>query len=250
MKFLAVLALFFSGVVGLAWWLASPAQVAGAGHGQGREDGDRPAPSAFTPSPGSATAESEPAPFLRRGKYPLENGVRTERSFLGEIRDWARTNPEAALAWAQEQPDGDEARQEALTDVCFRIAETDPKRAVMLAEQFKLSRDAVLQNLARQWAAKDLRSASQWIAEQTDDDQRNALVTGVTFVWSQTAPAEAAGFVAEQMTPGSARDAAVMMVIHQWARVDSGAATTWISRFPAGPLRDRALEELASLAPP
>ena len=195
-------------------------------------------------------AGKEPAGvrLSRRSRMLREGGVDTEGNFFGEIRDWARKDPEAALAWAQLQPGTDPARDEALTDACFQIAQSDPKRAVVLAGQFKLNRDSVLQPLAQQWAAKDLPTACSWVAEQVDDDQRNALATGVTYIWSQTEPASAAQYVLNQMTPGSAQDAAVLMVLHQWATKDAPGAAAWVEQFSAGPMRDLALNELAGIA--
>lgn len=192
--------------------------------------------------------EAVGARLSRRSKVLRERGVDTESNFFGEIRDWARKDPEAALAWAQLQPGTDPAREEALTDACFQIAQSDPKRAVMLAGQFKLNRDSVLQPLAQQWAAKDLPTACAWVAEQVDDDQRNALATGVTFIWSQTEPSSAAQYVLNQMTPGSAQDAAVLMVLHQWATKDAPGASAWVEQFSEGPMRDLALNELAGIA--
>lgn len=243
MKLLVFLAAFgISGTI-LGLLLSTPSQ---RGDGAGRQLEDDHHPLSSRPSQGSEspTPEDNFPSTLRGRRHLTQGGIEVERNFLGEIRDWARTDPDAAIAWAQLQPDSDDARKEALTDACFQIAQTQPQRAIVLAEEFKLSRSAVLQNLAQQWAAKDLPSACQWISEQFDDDQRNALATGAAFVWSQTAPADAARFVVEQMTPGSTRDAAVMMVIHQWALTDPAAATTWIEQFPEGPLRDDALGEL------
>ena len=171
-----------------------------------------------------------------------------ENNFIGEVRDWARKDPEAALAWAQKQPDSDDARKEALIDACFQIAQTDPDRAVTLAERYNLDRSVVLTNLAQQWAVKDLASAYDWIAKQSDDDQRNALGTGLTLVWSKTDPVAAAQFVVQRMTPGLAQDNAVIMVLHQWALIDQPGATIWAREFPEGPLRDTALNELANMA--
>ena len=169
--------------------------------------------------------------------------------FFGEIRAWARKDPEAALAWAQRQPDSDDARKEALTDACFQIVQTDPERAVTLAERFNLNQDAVLANLAQQWAGKDLTTASRWVADQPEGDPRNALIKGVTLSWSQTDPAAAAQFVVGKMSPGSALDASVMMVVHQWVTTDLDGARRWVEQYPAGPLQDQLMGELTHGAP-
>lgn len=247
---------------GLIGALVVGAALAGAGYlvfagasgddGPGRPISDPPS------SGGAVAAASADAPetteeptgvkLSRRSRMLREGGVHTEGNFFGEIRDWARKDPEAALAWGQLQPGTDPVREEALTDACFQIAQTDPKRAVVLAGGFKLNRDSVLQPLAQQWAAQDLPAACRWVAEQPDDDQRNALATGVTFIWSQTEPASAAQYVLDQMTPGSSQDAAVLMVLHQWATRDTAGAAAWVEQFSPGPMRDLAMNELAGIA--
>ena len=208
---------------------------------------------ARAPQPGADLApESSPGNVhggLARRPRSLRDKLKgRENNFIGEVRDWARKDPEAALAWAQQQPDSDDARKEALIDACFQIAQTDPERAVTLAEHFNLDRGVVLTNLAQQWATKDLAAAYDWIAKQSDDDQRNALGTGLTLVWSKTDPAAAAQFVVQRMTPGLAQDSAIIMVVHQWALIDQSGAAAWVGEFPEGPLRDTALNELANLA--
>ena len=171
-----------------------------------------------------------------------------ENNFIDEVRNWARKDPEAALAWAQQQPTKDDARKEALTDACFQIAQTDPERAIELAEHFKLDQDLMLTNLARQWATKDLPAAYEWISKQTDVDQRNALGTGLALVWSKTDPAGAAQFVVQQMSSGSSQNDAIIMVLHQWALIDQAGATAWVQQFPEGPVRNTALKELSNMA--
>jgi hypothetical protein len=182
------------------------------------------------------------------GDLSMNVGSQPEGSFFGEIRDWARKDPEAALAWADRQPANDDARTEARTDACFEIAQTDPKRAVLLAEQYRLSKTAVLQNLAQQWSQQDLAAARNWITAQPDGDNRNAMAAGVAYIWSQTQPAAAAQYVMLQMQPGSAQDNAVMAVVHQWAVQDLAGASSWVQQFSAGPLRDQAMKELAGVA--
>lgn len=232
---------------GLCWRFSAGPAGAGApraGKAAQRSGAARPASGGARESPEEPMGER----LSRRSRMLRTGGVDTEANFFGEVRDWARKDPEAALAWAQLQPGTDPIREEALTDACFQIAQSDPKRAVGLAGQFKLNRDSVLQPLAQQWAAQDLPTACAWVAEQPDDDQRNALATGVTFIWSQTEPASAAQYVLNQMTPGSSQDAAVLMVLHQWATRDPAAAAAWVEQFPPGPMREMASDELAGLA--
>ncbi len=232
--------------------IAGGAYVLFSGLREDQKPAAKSIPNAVVGAPAGDAPEAAEEPvgtkLSRRSRMLREGGVDTEGNFFGEIRDWARKEPEAALAWAQLQPGTDPVREEALMDACFQIAQSDPQRAVMLAGKFKLNRDSVLQPLAQQWAAKDLPGACKWVAEQPDDDERNALATGVTFIWSQTEPASAAQYVLDQMTPGSSQDAAVLMVLHQWATKDTASATAWVEQFSPGPMRDQALNELAGIA--
>ena len=248
---LMALLLLFCGLMACALKLVQPGKEAvEAAVQSGSSNGSQPAR-----LPRIEGTQEEPSPALVQRSaddFPpkaveFQNVATNEEQVLSQIRSWARTDPEAALAWGKLQPDGAE-RTESLTDACFQIAQTDPARAVTLAEEFKLNQDAVLINLAQQWAAKDLTAVYNWVITQPDDDRRLALVTGVAFVWSQKEPVGAAQFVVQQMRAGSAQDEAVMMVLHQWALVEPAGANAWVQQFPAGALRNRALNELAGIA--
>ena len=246
--------LLFSVVMAIAFNLVSPAKlVKGSSEnrvGADNRSGGQPARSPYFQK---SLLERRPAVIQQPAEASLENIVEVsnlttnEEDVLSQIRNWARKDPESALVWGQQQPDGAE-RSEALTDVCFQIAQIDPARAVALAEQFNLSNDAVLKNLAQQWAAKDLTTAYNWITRQPEDDRRVALITGMAFMWSQKEPMGAAQFVMQQIPSGAAQDEAVMMVLHQWALVDLTGASTWAQQFPEGQLQNRALNELAGIA--
>jgi DNA-binding transcriptional regulator YbjK len=170
---------------------------------------------------------SRPGNLCQKAKIEILNSMTNAEETLTELRKWARKDPEAAMVWGQQHPDNAE-RNEVLEDACFQIAESDPERAVALAEQFNLSQDSVLENLAQQWAGKNLTAACNWITVQPAGDRRDALVTGMTFIWSQTEPVGAAQFVVRQMPPETAQDEAIMMVLHQWALVDPAGANAWV----------------------
>jgi hypothetical protein len=255
-KFLVLLLLFNIALAG-AFSLFSPSKPVKAA-AEDKLQSDEQIPEAHAQSAESPEIQkSHLEPMLAAVSSPMEslpengdeiiNSATNEEEALDELRVWARKDPEAALIWGQQQTNNAE-RGEALTDACFQIAQANPQRAVVLAEQFNLNKDAVLENLAQQWAAKDPTTACNWITAQPAGDQRDALVAGMTFIWSQTEPANAAQFVVQQMPPGSAQDEAVMMVLHQWAFVDSTGASAWVQQFPESPLRDRALNELSGIA--
>jgi hypothetical protein len=161
---------------------------------------------------------------------------------------WAAVDPAGATAWAAGLSDSEE-RKNTLTDVAFQIAQTDPATAVGLAERLDFGGgNGTLENLAQLWAGKDLAAALDWATQQPAGGQRDQIIARVAFVQAHSAPEAAVNLVIDQMPPGPAQDEAAMSVLNQWGMQDYSAALDWANQFQAGPLRDRALKELAGIA--
>lgn len=184
---------------------------------------------------------------------PLETNLQKQMiKNLDEFNDWVTKKPEAALAWAKQQPDST-MRQKMLAAICYHFAVNDPARAVALAEKFNLQNagnntNAILANLAQQWAMKDLTAAYDWGMQQPAGNQRDLLLQSIALIWSQSEPASAANFVVEQIPPGGVQTETVMSVLHQWAMTDFSGAYGWVKLFPEGLLRERAVAELNGIA--
>jgi hypothetical protein len=161
-------------------------------------------------------------------------------------RDWAAKDLDSALARILNIPVGDE-RDQALQALCFGLAQTNPDHAVEMAQTLQQPEN-VMENLVQQWAASDLASALVWVNNLPAGDQRDQLMQRVTFVLSQTDPANSAGLVLEQMPASPAQDEAVMTVVHQWGNQNLQAAASWVLTFPDGALKERATEELKGIA--
>ncbi|HEV2453793.1 MAG TPA: hypothetical protein VGY98_06005, partial [Verrucomicrobiae bacterium] len=102
------------------------------------------------------------------------NSAGTERyQLLRELRAWAATNTEAALAVVLKLPTGND-RDKELAAVCFGLAQSDPADAVKLAQAFHLDQQAgaVIENLTQQWAQSDVTSALTWAVNQPPGDAR------------------------------------------------------------------------------
>lgn len=166
-----------------------------------------------------------------------------------ELSALAATNTGMALTVAMNLPAGDE-RNEALAAVCFGVAQSNPPDAIKLAQSLHLDEQPVgpMENLVQQWASSDLDSTLAWTDQQPAGTQRDALMSQVACILSQTDPKEAANLVLNQISPGSSQDEAVMMVLHQWAVQNLAAAAGWVENFPETPLRERALAELEGIA--
>lgn len=165
---------------------------------------------------------------------------------MAGLREWASTNFDAALAFVQQMPDGDE-KNDSLEAVCFGLAQKDPSLAMTKAQELQ-EPSPVIENLAQQWADRDMTSALTWAHNQPAGDQHDEVFQRIALVLSQRDPKDAANLVLEQIPSGPAQDEAVMTVLHQWANRDIVAAVDWVKTFPENPFRERALQELEGIA--
>jgi hypothetical protein len=158
---------------------------------------------------------------------------------------WTEQDAPSAKQWAEQLADVGE-RNSALTDVCFQMAQSDPRQAALLADHYGLGElpGAPLESLVMQWAVKDLTSATAWVKDRPEGERKNDLLARVAMVMARTSPAEAAEMVATQLPEGNAQTESVISVLHQWAIRDLPEARAWTELFPEGQLRERALGEL------
>ena len=159
-----------------------------------------------------------------------------------KFREWVARDAGAALSWAAEQPESDQ-RTEMLELACDQIAQNDPARAVMLADNFALT-NGTLMNLEQQWAQKDLPAAREWVLAKPAGNEKDELLQRVAYVWAFTEPENAARFAVEKIQAGQVQIEAVISVLHQWALRDANGAAAWVQLFPEGDIRTRAMNEL------
>jgi len=165
-----------------------------------------------------------------------------------ELREWARQNPEKALAWMRSAAAG-EARDTVVEIVCARVAESNPAGAVLLAERYAGGCSNLLENLVHQWADQNEPAARAYAMNKPPGDERDRLFSRVAFTRSKENPADAAKLVAEWILPGEVQNEAAISVLHQWALLDPDAALAWAQLFPEESLRNRALKEVEVMIP-
>jgi hypothetical protein len=165
-----------------------------------------------------------------------------------EAREWARNNPHDALAWMLNAPAGD-MRDTVAEMACAKIAQSDPARAVSLAEAYSGGCSNLLENLVHQWAEQDERAAATYASAKAPGAERDRLLSRVAFVRSKLNPAEGAKLVAQQISPGEVQNEAAISVLHQWALQDPNAALAWAQSFPEEGLRTRAIAEVKPMLP-
>jgi len=182
----------------------------------------------------AVSGDEKPAPPI----WPLPrlagSEVETRKAELLKARD-------AALQIADV-----EQRNAALSRVCYQWAEFDPRGAIEHALAWQLEEvPGLFENLALQWASADLPAARAWAETQPPSEFRSELVMRIGFALAQSDPEAAAHYVVRETEPGPSQTEAAITVLHQWLQKDPDAASAWANGFPAGTLRERALQEVA-----
>jgi hypothetical protein len=184
--------------------------------------------------------------------------------------EWAKTDPQAALAWAQSLKGRD--KDQAMTSVVRELASTDPQKAVAMAATMdgEAQEDAYA-SIATQWGAKDFDAAEAWVKSLPASLQEDALaraigslansdpvlaskkvdsmesgdakeraITRTVDAWSRENPAQAAAWLIKQ--GDDVDDDAVRGLVRNWATQDDKGVLAFIQQQPAGDLRDEATQ--------
>jgi hypothetical protein len=204
--------------------------------------------------PGMTAAEAEPDTTSEKIP-PIESSWAKE---LRALKELAAQDADAALARVAAMSDKHE-RKSAAQAVCLVVAAQDPAKAMLAAWSNDLGKftdesaeGTAVETLAKQWGEADLVKAFVWASGLPADDEarRDRVVKGIALALAQVAPAEAATMVAKHIHPDSTVhiDAAIE-VLRTWAAQEYPGAMAWAALFPAGPLRERGIEELANVVP-
>ncbi|HWA27870.1 MAG TPA: hypothetical protein VG734_19600 [Lacunisphaera sp.] len=164
------------------------------------------------------------------------------------IRQWAAADIGGVITWITSLLDESDRRNASLAATA-QVAEDDVAGAVELAQLLHVGLDdGSLERRVQIWTEEKPGEALAWIARRPADAVRDRLLARIAWTRAQREPAEAAGLVLSYMSPGEARDDALLAVVRQWAVRDPAPATDWVAQFPAGALHARALAELATAA--
>lgn len=134
---------------------------------------------------------------------------------LQGAREWAASEPQAAMDWVGSMMDSP-LREQLLATIAADYAERDPVDAAQLALE----------------------------ALPPGRAQNNAIV-GIVQRWVQTDPEPAAAWVSQIPESALRRDAAQNLVAI-WGRQDLAAVGHWLNEQPAGPARDTAVSTYVS----
>ncbi|MDQ5978412.1 MAG: hypothetical protein QG602_1386, partial [Verrucomicrobiota bacterium] len=129
------------------------------------------------------------------------------------------------------------------------VAQSDRAGALDLSRLLRVGlEDGSAERMAQIWTEENPRAAVDWAIRQPAGPVRDRLLARIVHVRAQQDPVEAARLVADGFAPGTMRDQATLAVVRQWAARDAFAASAWVGAFPAGPLRESAVAELATVS--
>jgi len=144
--------------------------------------------------------------------------------------EWARNDPEGALAWARTL-EGSE-RSKAISSVLREMAASDPAAA---AAQLSILNGEDLgrsyREIAKQWGAKNWQDAQAWVNTLPAEERPKALasaIEGLAIQDPKMAASELAKLPQDQVTSG-----AVEAVAQSMARDDPAAAAKWLTGLKA-----------------
>ncbi len=198
---------------------------------------------------------------------------------------WARRDNEGAEAWLRELPAG-EVRQRLTAQIGFEIAQTNPRRAIKLAEALAPGRDRwlLITAITQTWVAVDAKAAFAWTHQLSAGEAHTAAIAGLDAglgiavarrgaVYPDTQGGaqrrRAGGTVAEvvaagddarfaawwaEQASGRSHDEAMIEYVRQRGALEPLSIGQWVAGLPGGSARDRALEvfweTLVTVSPP
>ena len=165
--------------------------------------------------------EQNPDDFRRMGGF----GGRGSGAASQIASEWARQDPDAALAWAKGL-DGRDASS-AIGGIFRQVAGEDPAKAAQMALTLDdEERAGAYRSIAREWGKQDWSAAESWISGLPSGEQDAARAQAIRGLAGEN-PALAAQKVAS-LAEGDGRSEAIRSVAENWSQRDPAAAADWL----------------------
>jgi hypothetical protein len=185
--------------------------------------------------------------------------------------EWARQDPEGAMAWANSLKQG---KGDAISSVLAEVAKTNARKATeMFAGMDAADREGAYRAIASQYGAQNFDEAQSWIRTLPADQQdaayaealrglagsnlsraiseaaamkpgsdKDRLVPDLVGILAKSDPAAAAKLAASQESERAQRDS-MRALIPAWTAQSPAAALEHIKSQPAGPVYDAAMTQ-------
>jgi len=175
----------------------------------------------------------------------LPSGNQREAALDNLAIVWANSQLADAIGWGQSLTDEGE-RHRALTAVANEAVRADPIAALQLAVNLPADsqRDDLIRRGAMEWASGDAPSAVAWAEQIPDETLRAKVLAGEAVAWAKQDPEAAAVLAAKELPAGRLQEDTVVSIVQRWAQQRPEAAAAWVAKFPEGPVRAAAIENL------
>lgn len=182
--------------------------------------------------------EENPRMFMTMGRG--RGGMRPQGGSVIVASEWAKQDPQAAMAWANGLSSG---KDEALASVIGEVAREDPvKAASMLGGIDAELAGGSYRAVAESYGAKDFAAAQAWIQGLPADQQAGAMAAAISGL-ARTDPAAAAAQVAS-MEDGGSKDRAVRNVVGSMAMEDPQGAAEFLTQNGSADAQEGSMREL------
>ena len=157
---------------------------------------------------------------------------------LGVAREWSRSDPTGALAWAKSLPE--DSRAGAYTGLVGGMMAEDPLAATRTAKELPPGeeRERLMGNIAETWGNKDPRAALAWAATLEGEEKTEANKKALNG-WANKDPKSAAAHLAT--LPAAEGDKYLGAVAGRWANRNPSEAAAWLGTQPEGDGRKEAM---------
>ena len=163
----------------------------------------------------------------------------------GALNGWWQTDPKAAEAYVASLPDAS-GRQETTMSFANMLFRSDPAHARQWVSQLQSvdARKAANSAIAQSWAQDDPEAATRWAAN-LPQDERGIALGGAARFWAKEDPKRAGDFL--NSLGGPMRDEAVGFFSATLAYEDSALALNWAATISNPQMRQSAEEQIANV---
>jgi hypothetical protein len=175
--------------------------------------------------------------------HQLPEGEMRSNALQFAVEQWARKDPEAAFHHAQELPRLRE-KDAVLEGIISVWSLNDPKSAVEFIDQLPSgpSKAAMLQAALVAWGLGDIKSAMPRIQEISSIKERNVVLNQVLWAWVKADPDSVLKWT--QGLPSNERDAVRSRALDALARSNPAWAAEWLDKISDYPRKNDAIQEV------
>ncbi len=157
---------------------------------------------------------------------------------LGVAREWSRTDPTGAMAWAKSLPE--DSRAGAYSGLVGGMMGEDPLAATRTAKELPPGedRERLMGNIAETWGSKDPTAALAWATTLEGEEKTEATKKALNG-WANKDPKAAAAHLAT--LPPAERDKYTGSIAGRWANRNPSEAAAWLTTQPEGDGRKEAM---------